>query len=163
MMLPVLLTTGPAMRHQRPVKLDEIIGESRFGAVSRRNELRAAHGILWQQVVAEPLRSCCRLIVMREGVLTIATDHATTASQLRYLQRVLIQQLQAHAEFSGLQRLRIIVSPAAVPAQKKQAKDLPTLSLNTSNHLLQTADCLGNSELSAILRRLASRRRRGGQ
>ena len=151
------------MRNQRPVKLDEIIGGSRFGALSRSNQLRAAHGVVWHQVVAEPIRSSCRLVLLREGVLTIATDHATTASQLRYLQRVLIQQLQMHAEFSGLQRLRIIVSPAAVPAQKKQAKDLPTLSQNTSNHLLQTADCLGNSELSAILRRLASRRRSGGQ
>lgn len=151
------------MRNQRPVKLDEIIGGSRFGALSRSNELRAAHAVVWQQVVAEPIRSSCRLVLMREGVLTIATNHATTASQLRYLQRVLIQQLQTHAEFSGLQRLRIIVSPAAVPAANRQAKDLPKLSRNTASHLLQTADCLGNSELSSILRQLASRRRDEGQ
>lgn len=100
---------------------------------------------------------------MREGVLTIATDHATTASQLRYLQRVLIQQLHMHAEFSSLQRLRIIVSPAAVPAPRRQAKDLPKLSRNTVNHLLQTAESSGIAEISSILKRLASRRQTDGQ
>lgn len=151
------------MRNQRPVKLDEIIGGSRFGALSRSNELRAAHDALWRQVVAEPIRSSCRLVLMREGVLTIATDHATTASQLRYLQRVLIQQLHMHAEFSSLQRLRIIVSPAAVPAPRRQAKDLPKLSRNTVNHLLQTAESSGIAEISSILKRLASRRQTDGQ
>jgi len=85
----------------------------------------------------------------------VCADHATTASQLRYLQKILLQQLKQHAEFNSVQRLRILISTTS-PCPPVFAKALPTLSENAAKHLLEMADSLENSELSGGFRRLAS-------
>lgn len=142
------------MRYRKPVKLSEILEGTPLSRIQRSNELRRQHETIWQNQVDVSVRSSCRLHMLREGTLTIAADHQTAASQLRYLSRIIIQQLRCHAEFGGLQRLRIIVLPPVKPPVR-QAKGLPRLSAETAKHLKEVADSLGNSELSGRLKALA--------
>lgn len=142
------------MRYRSPTQLSEILSRSPLSRIHRSNELRRSHETVWQNQIDSTIRSSCRLHVLREGTLTIAADHQTVASQLRYLSRIIVQQLRCHAEFRDLQRLRVIVRPAP-PAPKRQAKALPRLSQNTARHLQDVADSLGKSELSERLRALA--------
>lgn len=139
----------------QPLPLTALLASPRMAALKRGNQLLATHEALWLRVVDPALRSSCRLLSWRGGVLTILAADATTATQLRYLQRILIQQLKMHAEFRELQRLFIQVGTVTQPA-KLRRKPLPTLSQSTREHLKETADSLGNSELSKALRRLAS-------
>lgn len=142
------------MRHEKPVKLSEILNGSRLTPLRDGSALRGAHDAIWQQIVDVSLRSSCRLLSLRDGVLAIAADHATAASQLRYLNRILLQQLHQHVEFSEVSRLRIIVK-AAETRPIKAAKSLPKLSRSTVEHLKNTANAIGFPELSGALRHLA--------
>lgn len=142
------------MRYRNPTKLSDILSSSPLTRIHQSNELRRSHETIWQNQIDSSIRSSCRLHVLREGTLTIAADHQTAASQLRYLSRIIVQQLQCHAEFRDLQRLRVIVRPA-FPAPKRQAKALPRISEETARHLKDVADSLGKSELSERLRALA--------
>ncbi len=152
---------GTDMRFRNPTKLSDILSSSSLSRIHQSNELRKSHETVWQNQIDSTIRSSCRLHQLREGTLTIAADHQTVASQLRYLSRIIVQQLQCHAEFRNLQRLRIIVRPA-LPAPKRQANNLPRLSAATAKHLKDVADSLGNSELSGRLRALA-RHAEGGR
>lgn len=142
-------------RHDQPTALKKLLQLGSFSPLLRGNALKATHELIWQQIVDESIRSSCRLTSLREGTLTVCADHATTASQLRYLQKILLQQLKQHSEFNSVQRLRILIS-SAPPCPPVSAKTLPTLSESTAKHLQEMADSLENSELSGGFRRLAS-------
>lgn len=142
-------------RHNQPTALKQLLQLGSFQPLLRGNTLQATHELIWQQIVDESIRSSCRLTSLRESTLTVCVDHATTASQLRYLQKILLQQLKQHSEFKSVQRLRILVSTAP-PCPPVSAKSLPTLSESTAKHLQEMADSLENSELSGGFRRLAS-------
>lgn len=141
-------------RNAQPTALKDLLKLGSFTPLLRGNALRATHEAIWQQIVDESIRSSCRLTSLREGTLTVCADHATTASQLRYLQKILLQQLKQHAEFHSVQRLRVLIKPAS-PTPKIKAKTLPSLSESTAKYLLEMADSLENSELSGGFRRLA--------
>jgi hypothetical protein len=142
-------------RKAQPTALKDLLMLGSFSPLLRGNSLRTIHEIIWQQIVDESIRSSCRLTSLREGTLTVCADHATTASQLRYLQKILLQQLKQHTEFNSVQRLRILISTTS-PCPPVSAKPLPTLSENAAKHLQEMADSLENSELSGGFRRLAS-------
>jgi hypothetical protein len=142
-------------RKAQPTALKDLLMLGSFSPLLRGNSLRTIHEIIWQQIVDESIRSSCRLTSLREGTLTVCADHATTASQLRYLQKILLQQLKQHTEFNSVQRMRILISTAS-PRPLTTAKPLPTLSESTAKHLQEMADSLENSELSGGFRRLAS-------
>lgn len=141
-------------RNAQPTALKDLLSHGSFRPLMQGNVLRATHETIWQQIVDASIRSSCRLTSFRDGTLTVCADHATTASQLRYLQKILLQQLKQHAEFRAVQRLRILVQPAQ-PAPIPKAKTLPKLSEHAAKHLLEMADSLNNSELSGGFRRLA--------
>lgn len=147
------------MRYRQPTKLSEILNGSPLSRIHQSNELRKSHETVWQNQIDSTIRSSCRLHLLREGTLTITADNQTSASQLRYLSRIIIQQLQCHAEFRGLQRLRIVIRPA-LPAPIRQARSLPRISAKSAKHLQEVADSLGISELSGRLRALARHAKR---
>ena len=141
-------------RNAQPTALRDLLKLGSFTPLLRGNALRAMHEAIWQQIVDESIRSSCRLTSLREGTLTVCADHATTASQLRYLQKILLQQLKQHAEFYSVQRLRVLIKPAS-PTPNVKAKTLPSLSESTAKHLLEMANSLEDPELSGGFRRLA--------
>lgn len=145
------------MRKSQPLSLTALLASPRLASLNRGNQLRSAHEAAWLRVIDPSLRSSCRLASWRGGVLTVTAADTTTATQLRYLQRILIQQLKSHPEFRDLQRLFIQVGALPPPPVKRSANRLPRLSTDTREHLKEAADSLGNSELSEAIRRLASR------
>lgn len=143
--------------------LERLLKGGRFGALARGNALRAVHGTIWQQVAGDALRQCSRLSTYREGQLTIMADHATAVSQLRYLQRILLQQLRNHAEFKDLKQLRFVVGSGLTAPVRRPAKTRPTLSKGAAQHLLQAAELAESVEISNLFKRLASRAGSPGQ
>lgn len=143
------------MRHNQPVTLAKLLDSHALTRSRQRHGLTREHEAVWQSVVDVSLRSGCRLHGLREDTLTLAVDSATQASQLRYLQRIILQQLQVHPAFSQVQKLRIVVMPRAVQPTRKAVNPLPRLSRTTATHLQQIADLLEDPELSERLQRLA--------
>jgi len=143
------------MRHNQPVTLSTLLASHALTRSRQRQGLTQEHEAVWQSVIDVSLRSGCRLHGLREDTLTVAVDSATQASQLRYLQRIILQQLQAHPAFRQVQKLRIVVMQSARQPVRKPVNPLPRLSRDTATHLRQIADLLEDPELSERLQRLA--------
>ncbi|MDP1540729.1 MAG: DUF721 domain-containing protein [Moraxellaceae bacterium] len=150
------------MRYQKPVSLSMILGSSQLSPLLR-NTLRREHMDAWQSAVDSTLRASCQLASFHDGTLTVCTDNQTTASQLRYLNKIVLQQLQSHSVFASLRKLRVVINTAvqhAPTTTKPPIKQHERLSQNTIKHLKNTAKSLADPELSELLLRLASH---GGQ
>lgn len=89
-----------------------------------------------------------------DGVLTLILADAVWITRLRYQQERLVQQLRQHAEFSGLQRIRLKVRPAgdAPPVLHEERR---YLSDTASQNIRQGAEGIEDPELREALQRLA--------
>lgn len=146
------------MRYQKPVSLSMILGSNRLSPLLR-NTLRREHMEAWQSAVDSTLRASCQLASYHDGTLTVCTESQTTASQLRYLNKIVLQQLQSHGVFASLQKLRVVTNTAATfdhKTTKPLTKQRERLSQNTIKHLENTAKSLSDPQLSELLLRLAS-------
>ncbi len=150
------------MRYQKPVSLSFILGSHTLKPLLSRSELRREHTEAWQSAVDSTLRASCRLSSFHDGTLTVCTENQTTASQLRYLHKIIVQQLQGHSVFTSLTKIRVIISPTSTPVIKSKTppRRAARLNKNTVEHLKNTAKSLADPQLSELLLRLASH---GGQ
>tara|TARA_R110001592_G_scaffold62743_2_gene191902 strand:+ start:2545 stop:2826 length:282 start_codon:yes stop_codon:yes gene_type:complete len=89
----------------------------------------------------------------------VAVYHTTAANQLRYLNRILIQQLKAHDAFSALTSIRTVLKPPPAsltnPVPPKPKKAPLRISRESAKHLIAVANGLSDAELSKKLRDLA--------
>jgi hypothetical protein len=89
----------------------------------------------------------------------VAVYHTTAASQLRYLNRILIQQLKAHDAFSALTSIRTVLKPPPTNpinlARPRPQKAPLRISRESAKHLIAVANGLSDAELSKKLRNLA--------
>lgn len=91
--------------------------------------------------------------------------NTAAASQIRYLNHILMQQLRSHPAFAGLTRIQVRLQAVRPrhgerpPKQPARAAPHP-LSARTVEHLESLAKFHDGSELSEVLYRLASRGRR---
>ena len=91
-----------------------------------------------------------------ESTLDVVVESAALATDLRYTQREIIKKI--NADFGlGLQRINIRVIPRHTPEPLSRTP-LPPLPDSAAYSLEATADMLSDEDLSASLRRLASRR-----
>ena len=104
-----------------------------------------------------PLNTHCWTASIRDQELTLVTDGSTWASQLRYLQREILKQL--NAEFLlELKKCRIrIEAPRVVRERSPRRLELSSDSART---LARAADAMPDPELRAALQKLARRGRR---
>lgn len=100
-------------------------------------------------------RSQARLGSYRDGVLTLVLEDAAWATRLRYQQERLVNQLQQHDEFAGLQRLTLKVRPAATRPAREEQEERRYLSEQASTQIRQSADDITDPRLRAALERLA--------
>lgn len=150
------------MRTNKLLSLSDVLQQPAIARWQRRFAISAAHESIWRSVLDENLRSLCRLYSYHQGVLTVAVFHATAASQLRYLNHILIQQLKMHDAFSALTALRTTLKPVPQSSQavafntRKTRRQAPLkLSRNSAEHLKTVADGVSDAELSKKLRHLA--------
>jgi predicted nucleic acid-binding Zn ribbon protein len=66
---------------------------------------------VWPGVVGDAIAGHSRPRSLRDGVLTIAVDSATWATQLRYLESDIVHRLAAHAVATPVTALRVVVDP----------------------------------------------------
>ena len=143
------------MRMHKTASLGEIVSSKSFAKVTATtSQLSKLEAILGLYLDAG-LRSACRISSFNAGVLSLVSAQAATASHLRYLSRIITQQLRQHAEFSELKQLRVLVY--APPMQAPERPKLPHLRLSaaTAQLLRETAHLLDDPEISGALERLA--------
>lgn len=147
------------MRTNQLLSLTDVLQRPAIARWQRRFAISATHETIWRSVLDDSLRSSCRLYSYHQGVLTVAVYHATAASQLRYLNRILIQQLKLHDAFSTLTSLRTLMKPAPTSPEVKaiiRPKRKPLrISKDSANHLISVAESISDAELSKKLRNLA--------
>ncbi|MBK1672558.1 hypothetical protein CKO35_04440 [Ectothiorhodospira shaposhnikovii] len=102
-------------------------------------------------------REHCWVSGMEDGALTLVTDSGAWATQLRYLKREILKQIQAH---HGLhpRSIQIRVCPALSDARKEnRPRQANALSNRARESLLSAANTVEDTELRQALRRLAAR------
>lgn len=156
------------MRHEEPVLLGRLLASSRLRTLSRAGQLQAQHQVVWQQCVGEALQACSHPARLREGTLTVEVNNTAAASQIRYLQRILLQQLAQHAVFADVKKLQVVVTAAQAagkPGERRPPvpgkRPAKRLSQTASAHLSETAAHVTDEPLREALLRLA--RHREGQ
>jgi hypothetical protein len=101
-----------------------------------------------------PLDDRCLHAALEEGVLTLVTDSAVWGSRLRFFAPELIKALG-----NGLGRIestRVRIQPGASPHRRDHCGTRPLkMSRETVKLLTDTAEGLGDTQLSRALRRLA--------
>lgn len=106
------------------------------------------------------MRHQVRVVAYTAGTLTLAANNTTVAGQLRYLSHIYMQQLRVHNEFCDLKRISVTVDTENRDETRitktHQQPPKRTISPQTAKLLEETADSLGEGELSEALRRLAS-------
>lgn len=147
------------MRTNQLLSLTDVLQRPAIARWQRRFAISATHESIWRSVLDDSLRSSCRLFSYQNGVLTVAVYHTTAANQLRYLNRILIQQLKSHETFSALMSIRTTIKPAPhedlTQALKPTRKQRLGMSQQSAEHLKAVADSISDVELSNKLRALA--------
>jgi predicted nucleic acid-binding Zn ribbon protein len=92
----------------RPVgdALRSVRRELGLGEPSQFDALVAA----WSELVGDALAAHTRLRSLRDGVLVIVVDGPEWASQLRYLDRVLLDRIAAELPDAAVQEVRVAVA-----------------------------------------------------
>jgi predicted nucleic acid-binding Zn ribbon protein len=73
-----------------------------------------AHGALerrWSEVVGHDVAAHARLVGVRDGVLTVAVDSPPWATQLRYLEAVLLERANAVVGRDSVHAISVRVRP----------------------------------------------------
>lgn len=108
-------------------------------------------------IVAEQLtaiKDLCRVAAYQDGVLTLQTTNNALNGQLRYLHNHYLQKLRQNSVFSDLIRIQILLADP-VQVNRSLQPPLPPLSPHIRALLMETANEIGDVELSEALRQLA--------
>ncbi len=147
------------MRTNQLLSLTDVLQRPIIARWQRRFAISTTHESIWRSVLDDSLRSSCRLFSYQQGLLTVAVYHTTAASQLRYLNRILIQQLKAHDAFSTLTSIHTVLKPPPTNpinlARPRPQKAPLRISRESAKHLIAVANGLSDAELSKKLRNLA--------
>ncbi|MDX5333593.1 MAG: DUF721 domain-containing protein [Gammaproteobacteria bacterium] len=109
-----------------------------------------------------PLGEHCWAAGIRDQELTLVTDASTWASQLRYLQREILKQINAeYGTEYGLALKKCRVRIAAPRLSREPVRHRLTLSPESGRALERAAGATEDPELRAALQKLARRAPRG--
>ena len=100
-----------------------------------------------------PLESHCRAALVKKRQLILFVDSPAWASRLRYYSRNLKSLLLREGMRVERVSVRVMISDAPHQHHGKAAKKLST---DNASLIRQTAECIGDEDLSAALRRLGS-------
>ena len=143
------------MRMQKVASLGEIVSSKSFAKVAETTTRLGKLEAILALYLDAGLRSACRISSFNGATLALVSDQTAVASHLRYLSRIITQQLRQHAEFAELKQLRVLVfAPVSGPI-KRPALPPMRLSAATASLLRETAELLDDPEISGALERLA--------
>lgn len=89
--------------------------KSQLGKIVEKTEHIQKLTAILHSYLEEPLKSYCQAANFQDGCLTISTESAVWATQLRYLTPDLLKQLCEYPEFRGLQSIRSYVANGTIP------------------------------------------------
>jgi hypothetical protein len=120
------------------------------------NELQRRDELLQRirGAVPEALRSHCKQVSLRDGVLKVLVDSPVWVSRLRFLSPQLVDDLRKLDLVVDDCRVRALPEEALVPAESREAATFSPPA--AANHLTQAADVIADPELASSLRRLAN-------
>ena len=107
-----------------------------------------------------PLQKQVSLSRLSNTTLVVVANSPAWAAKLRFLSTSLLTTLQKNSHyFQTVTKIEVIAQPVLEEPNKKLPVYKRQLSQQSSELLLSTAEFIEDGELSAALRRLASRRR----
>ena len=109
-----------------------------------------------KQLLDKQLSAHCLSAALENGRLRVFTDSAAWASRLRFQSQQLLQQLVLQGIPVQQIDVRVSLDSLTKPAPRKKPAR-PVLSHSASTLLNETAESLGDSELSRALKKLAAR------
>ena len=109
-------------------------------------------------LLPSPLGEHCWTAAVHEQELILVTDGSTWGSQLRYLQREILKQLNAEYRLT-LKKCRIRIDAPRV--QREPLRRPLALSTDNAKVLERAADAIADPELKSALQKLARRGNRG--
>ncbi len=107
----------------------------------------------YAQVAPPSLLRSSQVLLIEQGILTLAANNSAVAAKLRQMTPELIEQLQLHGcEVTGIQvRVQVTLPPNARPATPA------TLSTHGKQQLIELAASLNDSPFKSALQRLAEK------
>lgn len=109
---------------------------------------------LLHQKLDPVLTKHCQVANLREQTLVIEIDSAAWVTQIRYRIPELLEKLQSHDEFRGLQKIEYYIHPTTT--EKLATKQMLRLSTENAKILIETADSLPATALKRALYHLAT-------
>ncbi len=117
--------------------------------------IQSANRIL-TQILPQPLHEHCQVANINNRVITISTDNAVWATQLRYQHQTITKALQASPNFKQIEFVKIRLSPPKT--QKVKPCRTPLMSATVSDTINASANSVTNPQLKEALLRLAKNR-----
>jgi len=90
-------------------------GKSQLGKIIEKTDHIQKLTAILHSCLEEPLKSYCLAANLQDGCLTIRTESAVWATQLRYLTPDLLKQLCEYPEFRSIQSIRCYVATGSIP------------------------------------------------
>ncbi len=111
----------------------------------------------YAQVAPPSLLRSSQVLLVEQGILTLAANNSAVAAKLRQMTPELVEQLQLHGcEVTGIQvRVQVTLPPNIHPATPT------TLSVRGKKQLIDLAATLSDSPLKSALQRLADKTKSG--
>ena len=140
-----------------PLQINKLSGGKYARLVARARGLLELQALV-HKLLPEPLNTHCRVLVVRDETLILATSSPVWAARLRFHAPLLVKQLSDHKTVK-LRTVRVRVRPpektAAAPPVRRQSALIPGKSGAAA--LQQAAQTISDPGLKTALLRLANR------
>jgi hypothetical protein len=144
------------MRSNKPLRITKLLGRTEISRLlSRARALRELDERV-HELIPAPLNDHCRILSLRDDILTLAADSPVWAARLRFHTTQLVKQL-SDDQTVNLRTVRVCVRPQERSAVTRSASGKSLISKKNSHTLKQGARKVTDPELKAALERLASR------
>ena len=126
---------------------------NRLGELAKKSRSLFRLNELTIRSLPPAIRPYCELQSYEKGALIIGTPTSAAATQLRFMSGAILKKLKQHREFSGLQSIKIKVTPNAQRIARPMRRP-PNMSDRNKALLLETANHINSPEIAQSLRKL---------
>jgi hypothetical protein len=150
------------MRSSKPIQIGNLLDRSEASRLLSRARALGELDALVHELIPSPLNAHCRVMSVRDGILTMAVDSAAWAARLRYQSSDLVKQLAGVSSVT-LRTVQVRVRASDPHPGSRLAPIRQPVSVKNSMALKQAARSVTDAGLRAALLRLAGRQKLPGR
>ncbi|OGO94424.1 MAG: hypothetical protein A3F10_02775 [Coxiella sp. RIFCSPHIGHO2_12_FULL_42_15] len=142
-----------------PCSIEKVLRQERGlqPLCKKAEQIQCANHIL-AHLLSPPLQQHCQVANYENTTLTVRTNSAVWATQLRYQQRVILDALQQHPFFKLITDLKIRIYLPETSPPPRQRRTLQ-MTRSTSELIKNSADAVTHPDLKAALQRLSNNKK----